>query len=232
MEGLVLQHMDGCKVNTAYEAFPIALEIVRQHHDEPLRDQVGREFTELSDFKILLSNPTVDMIPRYHLSTEAALVDYFQREFLQPDGKFRAALDRDSQLEQVLNHVADAVGPDGFATRRGLLVIPHIPRPDGEVAPLGLVSIRINPVTHAGSNQLNYSYTWRTVETLVGLPYSLYGSIKFGQYLTTAIQQRVGSPRQNVLRMGELSYIAHSLHMYLDQYAQNVARLIVNDATK
>jgi hypothetical protein len=100
------------------------------------------------------------------------------------------------------------------------------------VAPLGLVSIRINPVTHAGSNQLNYSYTWRTVETLVGLPYSLYGSIKFGQYLTTAIQQRVGSPRQNVLRMGELSYIAHSLHMYLDQYAQNVARLIVNDATK
>jgi hypothetical protein len=232
MRGLVLRQEDGCRVATAYEAFPIALDIVRQHRQRPLRDQVNRLFTELSDFRIQLTNPTVDTIPRYHLSSEDTLAAYFQREFCDPVGKFRSALDANEQLSLVLDHVAGAVGPDGYATRRSLLVIPHVPTAGSDLAPLGLVSIRINPIAHDGSTVLGFSFTWRTVEALVGLPYSLYGSIRFGQYLTEKVRERIGKPLQHSIRMGELSYIAHSLHMYLDEYAQNVARLIVNDATQ
>jgi hypothetical protein len=232
MEGLVLRNEDGCRVATAYEAFPIALDIVRQHHQKPLRDQLNRLFTELSDFRILLTNPTVDTIPRYHLSSKETLAAYFEREFCDPNGKFKSALDANEQLTRVLDHVAGAVGPDGYATRRALLVVPHVPAVGGDLAPLGLVSIRINPTPHEGGTILRFSFTWRTVEALVGLPYSLYGSIRFGQYLTEQIRERIGRPIQNAIRMGELSYIAHSLHMYLDEYADNVARLIVNDATQ
>jgi diguanylate cyclase (GGDEF)-like protein len=230
MEGMVLEREDGCRVATAYEAFPVALDIIRQHRGQSFHDQVGREYTELTDFKILLSNPTVDTVPRYHLNATESLSNYFQQEFCDPKGKFRAALDASEQLPKVLEHVAEAIQVD-FATRRGILVVPHVPSGKADLAPLGLVSIRINPVPREDGFVLAFSYTWRTVEALVGLPYSLYGSIHFGEYLTEQIRHLIGNPARS-LRMTQLSYIAHSLHMHVDEYAQNVARLIVNDATQ
>lgn len=232
MHGVVLRREDGCRVATAYEAFPVALDIVRQNRQQPIYDQLHRQFTELIDFRIHLTNPTVATIPRYHLSTRTSFEEYFKREFCESTGKFRAALDANAQLDRVLEHVADAVTTTGYGTRRALLVVPHIPPDDRDIAPLGLVSIRIIPIALEGAMHLTFSYTWRTVEALVGLPYSLYGSIRFSEYLTEKVKEHIRKPAQHSIQFGELSYIAHSLHMYLDEYALNVARLIVNDATQ
>jgi hypothetical protein len=69
------------------------------------------------------------------------------------------------------------------------------------------------------------------VEALVGLPYSLYGSVQFSEHLTKQIRERL--PRENLRRveMGEVSYIAHSLHFFIDQYDQSIAKRIVDDAS-
>jgi len=95
------------------------------------------------------------------------------------------------------------------------------------------VSVRLIPraSSDAGGTTIDYSFTWRTVEALVGLPYSLYGSIRFAEYLTDEVRELVHPKYQRSLRMGRLSYIAHSLHIFLDEYHQKIARRVVNDDT-
>ena len=78
---------------------------------------------------------------------------------------------------------------------------------------------------------LHYSFTWRTVEALVGFPYSIYGSVGYAEYLTGLIRKEVGPDAARNVETGELSYIAHSLHIFKDDYGQNIARRIVDDAS-
>lgn len=79
---------------------------------------------------------------------------------------------------------------------------------------------------------MNYSFTWRTVEALVGFPYSIYGSVKYAQYLTDQIRAALPPAESRTVELGYVSYIAHSLHFFLDRYAQNIARRIVEDASE
>jgi hypothetical protein len=222
----------GCQVGTAYEAFPIALELVRQSEQTAMRDQADRPFKELIDFRISLRTPTREPIPRFHRKEHKSLETYFREQFLNPEGLFRKQLDLHNQLELVIQHVAQTVPHRTFTSRRALLVVPHMPKGGEELSPLGLVSVRIIPYSsEAGSIILDYSFTWRTVEALVGLPYSLYGSIRFAEYLTERIRSLLTSRDQRALVMRKLSYIAHSLHIFLDNYAESIARRIVNDET-
>jgi hypothetical protein len=133
----------------------------------------------------------------------------------------------------VLEHVAAAIRnpDDSFSTRRAILVIPHEVTTGQELAPLGLVSVRIVPRFVALRPVIHFSYTWRTVEALVGFPYSLFGSVRFAQHLTDRIKAVLPPDLQRSLEMGTVSYIAHSLHFFLDDYAQNIARRTVDDAT-
>ena len=65
---------------------------------------------------------------------------------------------------------------------------------------------------------------------MVGFPYSIYGSVRYSQHLTQKIEEMVtAAPRH--ISMGEVSYIAHSLHLFLDDYGQNIARAIVDAAS-
>lgn len=215
----------GFRVRTAYEAFPLAIDILRQIRTMQV-DELGREYVELTDFRIQLLSPLLDPIPRYRRAEADSMEEYFRREFVDVAGKFRCILEEHRQLELVVAHVVDALR-SGYTTRRAQLVVPHLPQDDGPLAPLGLVSVRAIPRLLAGGPQIDYSFAWRTVECLIGLPYSLFGSIKFAEHLTDQISDAVSGGA----RVGEISYIAHSLHMYIDEYAHTVARLIVNDAT-
>jgi hypothetical protein len=112
------------------------------------------------------------------------------------------------------------------------LVVPHeIENPD-DITPLGLVSIRIVPRFAPGTVRVSYSFSWRTVEALVGFPYSLYGSVRYAQWLTGEIARGVGEklPGRKV-EVGSVSYIAHSLHFFVDENADLIARRIVDDAS-
>ena len=231
-----LKKEDGCRVGTAAEAYPTVLEIARNSEDEPLiTDQAGQELRELDDFKVHLTNPKKDKIPAFYIDDAEEFENYFQQVFIQDTGLFAAPLRASNQLECVLGHLAEILTlptERRFATRRAILVVPHVVTGEADVAPLGLVSIRILPRFEDNVAILHYSYTWRTVEALVGFPFSLYGSIRFSEYLTDQLVKKVSPPRQDMLQMGVLSYVAHSLHMFVDDYGQNIARRIVNDATK
>jgi hypothetical protein len=69
------------------------------------------------------------------------------------------------------------------------------------------------------------------VEALVGFPYSLFASVRFGQHLTERLKALLPPEASRTVEMGHVSYIAHSLHIFLDAYGQNIARRIVDDAS-
>lgn len=226
-EGIEPDFEFGCRVATASEAFPVALDIVRQKDAELLSDQSRRVFRELTDFRIQLSQPLTSPIPRFYLADRESLDAYFTTVFMKGDGLFRSRLEINNQLESVIAHVTKVIG-DGQTTRRAMLVVPHVPIDEETVDPLGLVSIHIVPHLVNRSVRLDFSFSWRTVEAVKGLPYSLYGSIKFAEHLSQVISSNLAVSGKRV-SMGSLSYVAHNLHMFVDEYADQIARLIVND---
>jgi diguanylate cyclase (GGDEF)-like protein len=229
-----LRREDGCRVHSVAEAFPTVLEIVR-HLDQSntIRDQAGEEILELIDFKVHLSEPTTNRVPEFYDADSELLEEYFQSNFIRSDGLFAKAFASKDQLEVVLRHVISIIGNsrDQFATRRAILVIPHETSLEREVSPLGLVSVRLILRFIRAKVRIHYSFTWRTVEALVGFPYSLYGSVRLGEHLTSEIQRRLPGDRAKLVEMDEVSYVAHSLHMFVDEHGQNIARRIIEDAS-
>lgn len=233
LDKMALGKEDGCRVKTVAEAFPIVLEIARQEWREGLvKDQEGSDLRELIDFKVHLTNPRESQIPSFYENEEDSLDNYFKKEFLGSEGLFGSKFTATGQLDAVLKHVISAIKDPNrqFATRRAILVIPHEIK-DEDLSPLGLISVRIIPRFTQGRIYLSYSYTWRTVEALVGFPYSLYGSVKYSQHLTEEIRQRVPGNVARKVELGEVSYIAHSLHIFMDDFGQNIARRIIEDAS-
>ena len=228
---------DGCRVSTAARAFPYVLEIIRQDPGQPplILDQAGVQIRELVDFRVELTEPGESKIPAFYDSDAAQLEAYYQREFCSEDGLFYNALRVDDQYSAVVHHIADAIDDTKkpYATRRGVLVVAHNPIPDAPLKPLGLVSIRCLPRSTDDGTRLSFSFTWRTVEVLVGFPYSLFGSVRFAEDFTGEVLRNL--ERRDVssteVQLGSVSYIAHSLHMFMDDYARSIARRIVNDAS-
>jgi diguanylate cyclase (GGDEF)-like protein len=232
MDNRHLTREDGCRVGTINEAFPIVLEIARTSTDDPIRDQAGRDVRELIDFKVHLTSPTRGQIPDFYLDDAPSFAAYYEKQFLAPDGLFGAWFQHQGQLDLVVKHVAEVIAEGKqFATRRATLVVPHVTEGKNSPTPLGLVSIRIVPRFNGDYVALTYSYTWRTVEALVGFPYSSYGSVRFSQHLTDRIRAHLPEEARQFVRMKDVSYVAHSLHFFVDAYGQKIARKIVNDAT-
>lgn len=235
MKSISLRNIDGCIVKSVKEAYPIVLEIARKSEDEAvIFDQAGQELKELIDFKVLLSDPLNDMIPSFYEKDKDSMEQYFQEQFMKPSGLFRNELNENLQYEAVVNHLVKIIDdPEKqFATRRAIFVIPHKIIKVDDISPLGLVSIRIIARFVKRRIILTYSFTWRTVEALVGFPYSLYGSVRFGQEITNDIKSKVSIIEiQKQIEMGEVSYIAHSLHIFMDEYGQNIAKRIVDEAS-
>lgn len=233
MEHLSLKIADGCRVATIAEAFPVVLEIARKMpRDQTIRDQAGQELVELIDFRVHLTNPLANRVPAFYAKEDASLEQYLHRAFLDAESFFEARIGK-TQRHAVLEHVVMAIRDPThqFATRRAVLVVPHEIRPREEITPLGLIAVRIIPRFQGRRIVLHFSFTWRTVEALVGFPYSLYGSVGYAEYLTSTIRQMIGEPTARHVEFGEVSYIANSLHMFMDDYGQNIARRIVDDAS-
>ncbi len=234
MRKMGLTSKDGCRVSTIAEAYPLVLEIARKTIDETvIIDQAGQELRELVDFKVYLEYPERNMVPAFYEQDKDSLEEYYERVFQAQKGFFGDIFRESGQFDAVLNHVTDIISNPQvqFATRRAILIVPHKIRGQNDISPLGLVSVRIIPRFTANRVNLNYSYTWRTVEALVGFPYSLYGSVRFGQYLTEELKGLVQHDVARRIHMGFVSYIANSLHFFVDEHGQNIARRIIDDAS-
>ena len=226
---------DGVRARSIAEAFPLVLEISRKADSGPaIMDQAGQQLHELVDFKVHLTDPATDMVPTFYAQESRSLEDYFLAQFLQPEGLFGHFFHSDGQEAAIVQHIASSVAGSArpFHTRRGVLVIPHNIQPGQELAPLGLISVRIVPRSSASRRVMNFSFTWRTVEALVGFPYSIYGSVRYAQHLTDQIRAALQPEESRTVEFGYVSYMAHSLHFFLDRYAQNIARRIVEDASE
>ena len=224
---------DGCRIATIAEAYPVVIEIIRKTSQAwDARDQAGIQLRELTDFKVHLTDPARDKVPAFYVTEHASLEQYFAREFLSETGTFGRVLHKTNQVDPVLKHVVSTISETRLpaTTRRGILIIPHDAEIAEEVAPLGLVCVRIVPRISDRKVRFDYSFVWRTVEALVGFPYSLFGSVRFSEHLTEQLKQRLNLSSYSV-EMGEVSYVAQSLHMFTDEYGQIIARRIVNDAS-
>jgi len=234
LDTLALSREDGCRVSTIAEAYPVVLEIARKTGaNETITDQAGQVLRELIDFKVHLLTPSQNLIPSFYKSEETSFEEYYLSQFVSPTGLFGKVFNGTEQLEYVLTHLGNIMknSSQQFSTRRAILVVPHEVGPDKELAPLGLISIRIIPRFVRSRPHLSFSYTWRTVEALKGFPYSLYGSVRFSQHLTQMLKERLPDEVARQVDFGTISYIAHSLHFFLDDYGQNIARRIVDEAS-
>jgi len=222
----------GCVASTIAEVFPVAVQIVRSSEErESVLDQEGVRLKELLDFRILLTDPERDQVPSYYRGEAKSLESYFKAQFQHKNGLFLAPLRSGGQLGDVLRHLAEVITDTSrqFATRRAVLVIPH-KTSGSDLTPLGLISVRLSPRFQGGRVVIHSSYSWRTVEALVGLPYSLYGSVRFTQSLIQQLREILPARERNRVVMGPLTYIAHSFHIFLESYAQEIARRIVSEA--
>jgi hypothetical protein len=55
--------------------------------------------------------------------------------------------------------------------------------------------------------------------------------VKYSEQLTNLLKERLSPEVARQIEFGTVSYIAHSLHFFLDDYGQNIARQIVDEAS-
>ena len=233
-----LKITDGCYVDSMAEAFPTVLEILRNCLDEDRRqiiiDQAGRKLIELENFKLVLNKPDSMDIPGYYRDESDELDKYYYDVLGSDNALFKQCLCEDNQLEAVIQHVVGLLTENGirYATRRAILVIGHEIKDAGNISPLGLVNIWIAPRQDGKNVIFDYTFSWRTVEAMIGLPFSLYATVRYAEDLTKEISNRVGVKCREIIRLGKVSYIANSLHMFLDHACLEIVRGVVNEATK
>lgn len=226
----------GIACRTASDAYPTILEIIRSQElreDAPL-DDTGRKLTNLPTFKLTLSEPEREIVPDFYRNREADLKAYFDAVFDESSGLLGLHLAKNGQMKALVRHIVPYLASDSESrfTRRAVAVIENIVT-ENELHPLGLIAIQATPRRTTTDSFIDFSFVWRTVEAIVGLPFSLYGSIRLAQRISSrcsdAIEQ---SGEKEKLRVGHLTYIALSLHMHRDQYDERIAKRIADEARK
>ena len=177
------------------------------------------------------------MIPEFwsDAARRLELKSYYQRVFEARDGLFGArlrdwsALKGDSagidQVAQAEEAIARA-REENSADRRILLTVGS-PTIDGS-NPLGLTAVHLLPRTVDSKWQVDAVWVWRSVEALVGFPFSAYGSIRQSVRVIESVNTRLAKTRHSPISLGSVTYLALSLHMYVgDDGDDEIARAVL-----
>jgi len=223
---------DGIKCLTAAEAYPRIISILRSESLPTNIDYFRREFVELTAFKLVLTKPMDEKIPDYWAEDHAEVESYYKREF-GTSGLFGqrfyswgGATQKD-QVQNVLKESLQVIS-DEIASRRIMLFVAD--PADDLGSPLGLVCVQVLPRLQQGRWSISFNWIWRTVEALVGLPFSLYGSLRFSEDLVCELNQRLVNAGRPRISIENLTYVALSLHLFADEGDQHIARAIVTSA--
>lgn len=225
---------DGLRTSTMAYAYPEAINLLRTSEVSPQIEMTQRRFREFTAFKLVLTNPFCEPIPDYWKTEDKALRDYYETNFGRETGLFgaplhSAQLGRQSLYERGLAATVSAL-QESKPTRRVMLPINSLP--DRFDQPLGLGAIQILPRFRDGRWHLDFQWVWRTVEALVGFPFSAYGSITWSKEFFDAVDAEMRRVAPSVpVQLGELTYLALSFHMFLDVGDTEIARAIVQDAS-
>ncbi|WP_185658295.1 diguanylate cyclase [Burkholderia sp. Bp8992] len=231
LESQSLESIDGVRCRTAAQAYPVIIDVLRRAAIRRSADDAFQTLKELIAFKLVLEAPQQDPIPAYLRDEGGDLRRYASEVLIGPQSRIGKILAEGGQVEAFRRELEScySTGAQHRSTRRALLVVPHAPRPDGSPSPEGLVSVWASPRVgdEAEENIVDWVFVWRTVEAFIGLPYSLYGSIQLAQSLL-AEGVPTGAPTPTQLRMGQLTYVALSLHMRVDGVHRRIAKRIVD----
>ncbi|WP_186131673.1 GGDEF domain-containing protein [Burkholderia gladioli] len=233
--GTPLRQSEGIVCETASVAYPLVIDTLRRSLDvrTPI-DDADQELRELIAFKIKLTRPGDDVIPYYLREYEDDLEQYAKRVLLEKGGVIRASLEDPDQCSVFIRHLSSyfRANTKHRSTRRACLIVPQRTDANGEPKPLGLISVWATPRFEGEKRLIDFIFVWRTVEAFIGLPYSLFGSIRFAEQLTRAIEEAVKTMDfGGKVELGELSYVALSIHLGSDEFHLRVAKHIVDAAS-
>lgn len=230
-----LSLIDGLRCKSLADAYPRAIQLLRSSNEPPQVEPSQRRFREFPCFKLALTDPFQDTIPDYWESEEASIRRYFDRNFGSPDGLFGRQLATPrpgdgSARDGCIRAVASAV-QDGRPTRRTVLPVATVDQPVDQA--LGLSMINVMPRQRNDRWQLDFQWIWRTVEALVGFPFSAIASIRWSQQFFESVKDKLAAEGDmHRVELGQLTYVALSFHMFLDAGDLEIARAIEQDATR
>jgi diguanylate cyclase (GGDEF)-like protein len=232
---LGLSALDGLKSETASQAYPAIIEIMRTSEAANMTyDDASQPLREIVGFKLVLDTPTRYPVPDYWSEQEAAFREYAEHVLLSEKGIISSYFHEDGQYEAFIQQLVGYCSTESIdkSTRRAILIVKNVVE-NGELRPLGLVSIWAAPRHSGGTCSIEFSFVWRTVEALVGLPYSLYGSIMLVEQIVDAVKSRIHSQQKTSPRIGagRLTYLALSLHMRVDEFHKRIAKRIADAAS-
>ncbi len=226
---------DGFRCKSLADAYPQAIQLLRSSDEAAQTEPNRRSFREFPCFKLVLTDPFQDEIPDYWADEDKSLKDYIIKNFTSPDGLFG---------KRLIKTLSDGQNVRDFGIEALVLAIKErrptrritLPVATGDVQldqPLGLVMVQIMPRYREGRWHIDFQWIWRTVEALVGFPFSAIGSIRWSRDFFNSAKQRL---RENddltPIELGQLTYLALSFHMFLDLGDLEIARAIVQDASR
>ena len=226
----------GVRCKTAAEAYPLVIDVLRKGENVlDSNDDANGRLKELRAFKLILDDPLRDDVPAYLEDQRAGLNAYAMRSMLdRKKGLFRKELESSRQIRAFIKHLTGYLqAPEpARSTRRACLVVPNKVGDDDELRPLGLVSVWASPRVGANRHLIDFVFVWRTVEAFVGLPYSLFGSIRLAENLLMMVTEEVPMvPNGRPPTVGELTYIPMSLHMRVGDFHDRIAKRIVDESS-
>lgn len=235
-----LDGYDGCRGESLRKIYPVVINNIREINLPINTDFSNKNFKELVDYKIILTKPFEDTIPWFYEKDEESFREYYNNNFLEEEGTFYKKLNMNNQVDVVINHIVEHLKKSNkkkiINTRRAIIILDNEINTN-KLEPVGLISIRIyHNLNSDGSISISFTYVWRTVEVIVGLPYSMYGSIHYSDFLLKKIIKKLeGEANLDIniknIKLGSLTYIAQSLHIFKDSYSENIAKNIVDEAT-
>ena len=225
----------GVRCRTAAEAYPLIIDVLRKGEDVlDTNDDANGKLKELRAFKLILDDPLHEQIPAYLDGQKAGLDEYADRSMLdKKKGLFRKQMEAGHQVSVFIKHlVSYLTAPEpARSTRRACLIVPN-QVVDGEPRPLGLISVWASPRVAGSRHVIDFVFVWRTVEAFVGLPYSLYGSIRLADDLVNMLKAKVPKVANGrAPEVGELTYIPMSLHMRVGDFHDRIAKRIVDESS-
>ena len=226
-----LNELDGCMGETLSKAYPIVIYTMKEANIySQSKSQDFKHYKELIDFKVRLTNPSQDKLPWFYEKEEEKFKKYFKESFLETDGVFYTSINEDNQEEIILQYLAKLFNSklELVSSRRAIIILKNRIK-GNEPDPLGLTSIRIYLTKELNITKINFTFIWRTVEAIVGFPYSAYGSISYAEEFLSKLKLLL--PQGVKVHLGDLTYIAQTLHIFQDTYSENIAKNIIDEAT-
>ncbi len=226
-----LNELDGCMGETLSKVYPIVIYTMKEANIySQSKSQDFKHYKELIDFKVRLTNPSQDKLPWFYEKEEEKFKKYFKESFLETDGVFYTSINEDNQEEIILQYLAKLFNSklELVSSRRAIIILKNRIK-GNEPDPLGLTSIRIYLTKELNITKINFTFIWRTVEAIVGFPYSAYGSISYAEEFLSKLKLLL--PQGVKVHLGDLTYIAQTLHIFQDTYSENIAKNIIDEAT-